>query len=283
MPAPDRMLTHLRQAIALVRATPGRRGHTLQLPDCTEVLVAGDLHGHIPNFQVMLRDADLASHPRRHLILQELIHGKFRYPRGGDKSHQLVDLFAALKNQFPRQVHFIPGNHEMAQWTNRPVIKADENLNALFQEGAIESYGEEFGPRIYATYLELFQSLPVLVRTPNRVIICHSMPGNAALPNFNPARLETDAYEPADLQPGGTVHTLLWGRDKSASTAAAFLERMDADLLVSGHIACDTGFDVPNDRQIIIDCAECPAGYLLFPTGRPLTHQELVGSLRIIS
>jgi hypothetical protein len=40
---------------------------------------------------------------------------------------------------------------------------------------------------------------------------------------------------------------------------------------------------VPNDRQIIIDCAECPAGYLLFHAGRPLEHQELVGSLRIIS
>ena len=57
---------------------------------------------------------------------------------------------------------------------------------------------------------------------------------------------------------------------------------MDADLLVSGHIACDDGFDVPNDRQIIIDCAECPAGYLLFPTDRPLTHAELVGCLRTI-
>src|SRR5690349_5998387 len=51
VPAPDRMLTHLHQAIALVRATPGRRGHVVHLPDCTEVLVAGDLHGRVPNFQ----------------------------------------------------------------------------------------------------------------------------------------------------------------------------------------------------------------------------------------
>jgi len=276
------MLIHLRQAIALVRATPGRRGHILQLPDCSEALVAGDLHGHIPNFQVMLREADLASHPRRHLILQELIHGKFRYPQGGDKSHQLVDLFAALKNQFPRQVHYIPGNHELAQWTNRPVIKADENLNALFQEGVTEAYGKEYGPRIYAIYLELFQSLPVLVRTPNRVVICHSIPGGTVLPTYNSARLETDSYEPADLQPGGAIHALLWGRDKSAATAETFLEKLNADLIVSGHIACETGFDAPNHRQIIIDCAECPAGYLLIPTDRPLTHQELVGCLRTI-
>ena len=42
----------------------------------------------------------------------------------------------------------------------------------------------------------------------------------------------------------------------------------------------DTGFDVPNDRQLIVDCAESPAGYVLFPADRPLTHSELVGCIR---
>ena len=109
-----------------------------------------------------------------------MIHGKFRYPRGGDKSHQLVDLFAVLKGQFPKQVHFIPGNHEMAQWTNRPVLKADENLNALFQDGVMEAYGPQFGPQIYDAYLELFQAIPVVIRTSNRVVVSHSQPTPAS-------------------------------------------------------------------------------------------------------
>ena len=106
MPAPDRMLTYLRQALTLVRATPGCRGHVVELRDCTDVLVAGDLHGHVGNFQALLKAADLGNHPTRHFVLQELVHGKFRYPAGGDKSHQLVDLFAALKCQFPKRVHW---------------------------------------------------------------------------------------------------------------------------------------------------------------------------------
>ena len=57
---------------------------------------------------------------------------------------------------------------------------------------------------------------------------------------------------------------------------------MGADLLVSGHIACHDGFDVPNGRQIILDSPECPAGYILFPADRPLTHPELVGCLKTI-
>lgn len=282
MPAPERMLTHLRQAIALVRATPGRRGRILELQDCYEVLVAGDLHGHVANFQVMLQIADLANNPRRHFVLQEVIHGKHRYPRGGDKSHQLVDLFAALKGQFPKQVHFLPGNHEMAQWTNRPVLKADENLNSIFQSGVNEAYGPQYGPQIYATYLELFQALPVVLRTPNRVVVCHSQPSAQAMMLFDPKRLELDPHDPADLQPGGVVHSLLWGRDTSGTTTTMFLQKMDADFLVSGHIACEQGYQVPNTRQIILDCAECPGGYVLFPTTQPLTHNDLIDHIRTI-
>lgn len=282
MPAPDRLLVHLRQALTLVRATAGRRGHTLVLQDCTEVLVAGDLHGHVANFQTLLRAADLGRHPKRCLVLQELIHSKFRYPRGGDKSHQLVDLFAVLKCQYPWQVHYLPGNHELAQWTGRPVLKADENLNVLFEEGVTEAYGSQFGPQIYTAYLELFQALPVAIFTPNRTLICHSLPSARHMVSFDPNRLTYDVYEADDLAPGGSVHSLLWGRDTSPANVVNFLSRMDADWLISGHIPCPDGFDVPNERQIILDCAQSPASYLLFPTDHPITQSDLIGCLKTI-
>ena len=280
MPAPERMLTYLRQALTLVRATPGRCGHVVELPACTDVLVAGDLHGHVGNFQTLLKVADLGNHPGRHFVMQEAIHGNYRYPSGGDKSHQLIDLFAALKCQFPKQVHYLPGNHEMAQWTGRKVLKADEDLNALFEDGVRAAYGPRFGPEVYQTYLELFKTLPVAVRAPNRVLVCHSLPATRAMHLFDPIRLELDHYEEIDLAPGGSIHSLLWGRDTALRNAEDFLRKMDADLLISGHIACNEGFDVPNERQIIVDCAESPAGYILFPADRPLTHAELVGCIR---
>jgi len=162
------------------------------------------------------------------------------------------------------------------------VLKADENQNALFEEGVTEAYGKQFGPQIYATYLELFRALPVVLRAPNRVVICHSLPNARVMSLFAPARLEEENYEPADLAPGGTVHALLWGRDTSQENAEAFLQKMEAHLLVSGHIAYMDGFDIPNDRQVIIDCAETPASYLLFPADRPLTQPELIGCLKTI-
>ena len=77
----------------------GRQGRFIELQDVDEVLVAGDLHGNLDNFKKLFELADLGQRPRRHFVLQELIHGPFRYPNsGGDQSHRLLDLVAeALK------------------------------------------------------------------------------------------------------------------------------------------------------------------------------------------
>jgi hypothetical protein len=108
------------------------------------------------------------------------------------------------------------------------------------------------------------------------VLLTHSLPPASRLPDFDPAALERAVSAEADLVPGGSVHSLVWGRDTRGETAAAFLVNMDADLLVTGHVPCDNGFDTPNDRQLILDSAGTPACYCLFPTDRPLTLLELI-------
>ena len=278
MPPPDRMLTTLRRAIDSVKATPGRVGHLVHLQDCTDVLVAGDLHGHVPNFQVVLKAADLANHPTRHLVLQELIHSKFRYPNGGDRSHQLVDLFAALRCQFPGRVHYLPGNHELAQWTNRAVGKGDDEYNETFVKGAEAAYGAA-GKEIYAAYCDLFRALPVGIRTPNAVFLSHSLPAGRHMTMFDAAKFAAETYDPVEFQPGGFVYSVVWGRDTSDRNVDDYLRKVDADLLVTGHIPTEEGFLVPNHKQLIVDCSASPASYVLFPTDRPLTLNELVGSV----
>jgi hypothetical protein len=215
------------------------------------------------------------------LVLQELVHGKYRYPRGGDKSHQLVDLFCALKNQFPSRVHFLLGNHEMAQWTDRPIIKADEDLNALFVEGIDEAYHGR-GAEIYSAYKNLFAALPMAIRTPNRVFLSHSLPTALRGEGFSLELLEKENLTPEDLAAKGGVHSLLWGRDTSQANADAFLRKVESDWLISGHIPAEQGFATPNQRQIIVDCCASPAAYVLFPANRPLTWEELLACVHII-
>src|SRR5262245_22263582 len=124
--------------------------------------------------------------------------------------------------------------------------------------------------------------LPIALRAPNRVLICHSLPSARALPTFDPARLTKDTYELTDLAPGGAVHSILWGRDTARENVLGFLAKMDADLLVSGHIASEKGYDQPSDKQLILDCAENPAGFVIFPADRPLSHTDLLSCVRII-
>jgi hypothetical protein len=244
------------------------------------LLVVGDLHGHIANFQSILKLADLANNPQRHLVLQELIHSEFFYPDGGDKSHQLVDLFSALKCQYPTRVHYIVGNHEIAQLTGRQITKGSAVQNTLFVEGVKHAYGSH-AMEILQTYNELFRVCPHALRTENNVYVCHTLVPGKLIPQFDPACLLEEVYEDKQYLPDGMLYGLLWGRDTTQETADAFLRRVEADYAVTGHIASDEGYDVPNTKQIIVDCAASPAACILFNTTGPITFEQLRSGITV--
>jgi hypothetical protein len=281
MPDPERLLRTLHRAVQAVDATPGRKGRTIDLQHVVEVLAAGDLHGNVDNFSRLLAKAELARNPGRHLVVQELIHGDFLYPDGSDRSHQLIDLFSALKCQFPNQVHFLLGNHELAEWQGEWIAKGERDLSPSFYAGIEQAYGAR-AAEVYETYRKLFARTPVAIRTPNRVYLSHSTPSARRLGHFDRTVLETDDAHPSQFKPGGAIHALVWGRDISEENVRAFLQAVDADFVITGHIPCPQGFDAPNPYQLILDSTGAPAAYCLFPTDRPLTQGELMSCVHII-
>jgi hypothetical protein len=282
MPDPLRLIRTLTQAAAAFRTMPGRQGRFLALDAVGEVLIAGDLHGHLGNFRKLLTLAELDRNPKRHLVLQELIHGPYRYPEtGGDQSHRLLDLLAALKCQFPRQVHLLLGNHELSQWTRRAIVKNDEDLNQLFLAGIATAYGEH-ADAIAAAYDELFAVIPAAIRTPNRVFLSHSLPHGACLDRWELATLVAGEPPPEEFRPGGNLHALVWSRDLAPATTERFLHKVGAELAITGHIHCDDGVQVPGVRQLILDSSHERACVCLFPADRPLTQEELLkGVMRL--
>jgi hypothetical protein len=266
-------LQTIRRAILACRDTPGRRGRLVELADCDEVLIGGDLHGHVENFRRLMQRADLARHPRRHLVLQELVHGPFLYPTGGDKSHQLVDLVCALKCQFPRQVHYLIGNHELAQAIGRRIQKNDQDLNDLFVEGVRLAYAE-WADEVYALYLQLWAVIPFALRTAGGLFISHSLPPAGTLLEFDPAALEREPTREEDLAPGGALYGLVWGRDTRPETLEQFLRKVGAVRLVSGHIPCDQGYERPSPEHIIVDSLGSPAACCLLPAARAIEPDE---------
>src|SRR5262249_28344717 len=162
-------------------------------------------------------------------------------------SHRLLDLVAALKCQYPRQVHVLIGNHELSQWTERSIIKNNEDLNQLFRLGVETAY-DASAEAIHAAYGRLVESMPVALRTPNRIFLSHSLPGASRLDSWDLGQLQKEEHGEDDYKLGGCIHAVVWGRDISQPTVERYLAKVDCDLLISGHIPCDNGFMTPNDR-----------------------------------
>ena len=286
MPDPKQLLALIQRAAILLRATPGRKGAIVHLDggQAEDVMVVGDLHGNLYGLRRILETAQLDQNPKRHLILQELVHGRKLYPNdGGDQSHQLVDFVVALKCKYPNRVHVILGNHELAEITGRVIGKAGMILNEIFRQGIDTAYGA-MGADIYKAYIELFKAMPLAVRTPNRVCVCHTIPDGSDLEAFDLNILKSGIWTEASMQRGGAVYAMTWGRDSSPETADRFASMMEVDCFVNGHQPCpETGFMQPNHRQLIIDgTTACPT-YCLFPANDPITIDQLLENTRLVA
>lgn len=285
MPDPKRILALVRKATTLCRATPGRAGSLIQLGEAAEeVMVVGDLHGNLNGFRAALKLAALDRSPHRHLVLQELVHGpeEAGYPGdGGDRSHQLVDVVATLKCQYPDRVHVILGNHELSEITGRVIGKNGRVLNRDFRKGIGTCYGED-ADEIYRAYQEFFRAMPLGVRTRNRVLICHTIPDGSDLDALDLEPLRTGVWTEESMARRGTVYNLTWGRDNAPETADRFAAMMDVDLFVNGHQPCpESGFMQPNHRQVIVDGTGPTPAYCLFSAREPLGIDDLVEGTRL--
>jgi hypothetical protein len=258
-------------------ATPGRTGNVVVLaPDLAEeVMITGDLHGHRKNFRRIKKIAALKDHPRRHLILQEVCHGGPTYPQnGGCMSHALLEDVAMLKVEFPHRVHFLLGNHELAEMTDYPIQKNKAMLNLLFRLGLQHMYGEATDD-VRAAFIPFLQTCPLAVRLPHGVFVSHSIPEFCDARGFDTSVFEREIPYAEYFERSG-VFQLVWGRDYRQLNAQAFAKLVGARVLINGHEPCHEGFVAPNDFQIILDCCGEKASYVLLHLDRELSHDEIM-------
>jgi hypothetical protein len=255
---------------------PLRRGNVIVLDadEADEVLVTADLHGHRKNFNLIRRLAALDRHPKRHLVLQEVLHGGPTYANGGCMSHAMLEDVAKLKAQYPDRVHHLLSNHELSELTDFPILKNKRMLNLLFRMGLQEMYGAA-AEKVRTAALGFIQNCPLAVQLPNGVFICHSVPERVDTQGFDVGVFDRP-YEAMDLREGGAAYRLVWGRDHRPENAKAFARMVKAQVLIHGHEPCPDGFATPNDWQIILDCCNEKASVMLLPVGTPVTQAECV-------
>lgn len=256
--------------------TSSRRGNVVTLPTVSEgeIFVTADLHGNRLNFDRILEITKLDTNPKRHLVLQEVCHGGPSFPDdGGCMSHLMLEDVARLKCEFPERVHFLLSNHELSEATDFCVAKAGRMLNMHFRTGLSDMYGARVDD-VHRAITQFILSCPIAIRF-GGVFVSHSLPARVDHCPFFTGVLD-EPWTPEDLSPDGAVFRMVWGRDFRRENAAAFAEMVDAKVLIHGHEPCPTGYQVPNELQVIIDGCGAHACYLPLPLDRDLAHGDIV-------
>ncbi len=241
------------------RQTKGRTGSIVQLgpEEADELMIFGDLHGNRVNFNKIVRYASLDENPRRHLVLQEVVHGGPTYEGGGCMSHMLLEDVAKLKVKYPDRVHFLLSNHELSECTKTSLNKGGISQNQMFASGIETAYGPAAG-RIAELYKAFILSLPLAVRLKNGIFISHTLPDKQSVKTFDP-KVITRELTAGDVIIGGSAHAMVWGREHDNEFVSKFAKLFKSTLLIHGHEPTPAGFQTPNDYQIILDASgkEC--------------------------
>ena len=276
---PDYVMQLMAKAAKANLADPFLRGRLIELPPGGDVLIAGDLHGHIHNFRRIVKIADLPRHPNRHVILQELLHSM--YDDTPDRSYQLLEEAAIYKTVYPRQVHIILANHDIAELHRLDIMKKGRSVLRAFDTALEEAY--QFNKDVvHKAYCRFLRSLPWAAATPNGVFICHSIPDGKHLDLFS-RDLFTKAGPDEDVGKGTPAFHLTWGRDVSRATASEFARRVGARIVVTGHHPCRQGHSEPTPWHIILDSKDAYGAYLLMPLGGNPTQADLVRRIRFLN
>lgn len=268
------------KAARLNRQEEHRHGHVVRFRTGERLVVCGDIHGHRQNLTKVIAHADLPAAETRMLVLQELIHGGPLDDQGGDRSVEVLMRAARLKTQFPRQVHFLLGNHDLAQFTGNEITKEGQGVCKSFDLGLQHAFGADWS-EVADAIDEFLRSMPLAARCPNGAFLSHSLPSPDRVGLFDPAVLDRP-WQEADLKRGGAVYELVWGRRQNPETLEAMAALLQAEVFITGHQPIDEGFLV-DGRQLILASEHARGTIAEFTADAELTPQTLGRCVRAIA
>lgn len=278
----DRVIETFRTATEENQMCPLRKFQTVVLPPEGELWVSGDLHDHRRNFERFVRAADLGSHPDRHVVLQELIHGDYFDADGAESSWMTLYSAAELKSDYPAQVHFLLSNHDLAQIHGEGIMKAGLSVCEAFNKSIKKHFGRD-AVKVDIALKEFFLSLPLAVRAPNGLFCCHSLPGNGQIDGFDYTIFDRELNGKDYARRTGPAYQLIWGRDIHPAAAARFADAVRADIVITGHQPQEDGFAVNGPRHLIIGSEHNQGVFLTVDLGTRYDMQQLLTTVRRFS
>jgi hypothetical protein len=268
---------HLQEAAQLIREDPNRKGSLLTFGSAGQVVMTGDMHGHLRNFEKLQRFCALERRPGCSVILHELIHQEPETPDEPDLSIDLLVQAAVWKCQFPDNVFFLQSNHELAQLRGQEISKGGRSVLRDFEYGVALRYGEQ-AEAVLAGVHDYIAALPLAARTASGVFMSHSLPDPLALDLFDHAVFEREPTA-EDLVPGGSAYSLVWGRFHSAGTVEYLAQRWGVEVFLIGHTPQEDGY-TKIGRLLILASDHAHGVFLPIDLSRKYTVDELERNIR---
>jgi predicted phosphodiesterase len=249
----------------------------VHLPAEGNLVITGDIHGHLRNFERIVAFSDLPNNPDRHIILQEIIHGGPEDSQGGCLSYKLLFEAIRYKLTFPDQVHMIMGNHDTAFINNSEVMKDGKEMNRAMRQ-AIEREFKQASDNVALAIRQFLFSQPLAIRCNNRIWISHSLPNDRSIDKFNPKILERQLKINDVVRPG-SAYLLTWGRKHSQAILDKLAGIFDVDIFILGHQPQEQGWNQAGDNLIIIASNHNHGRLLSIDLAKSYTIEKLIDSM----
>ncbi|MHC4636373.1 MAG: metallophosphoesterase [Planctomycetota bacterium] len=220
------------------------------LPSSGSLIIAGDIHGHLRNFERIVRFADLVNNPDRHVVLQEILHGGPKDTQGDCISYKVLFEAIRYKISFPDQVHIVMANHDTAMINNSKVMKDGKEMNRSMCQALEREFQEAYNDIQLAIRQFLF-SQPLAVKTENRIWVSHSLPSDNYFEKFD-SGIFTRNMKINDVVRPGSVYLLTWGRQHSQKLLDKMAGMLDVEYFILGHQAQTGGWGREGENLVIL-------------------------------
>jgi hypothetical protein len=267
----------LLEAARLIREDPEREGALLRFGAAGQVVMTGDLHGNLWGLAKLQRFCALQRYRGRRVVLHELIHQEPERAGDMDLSIDLLVRAAAWKCEYPDNVFFLLSNHELSQLRRHEITKGGRSVILDFEHGVRHRFGGQ-ADEVLAAVDEYIAALPLAARTANGVFLAHSLPDPLSISTFDATIFER-APTDADMEPGGAVYALVWGRFHTAPAVEVLAERLEVQTFVVGHTPQEMGHEVIG-RLIILASNHAHGSFLPIDLQRSYTTEQLAGNIR---
>ena len=258
------------------RSTPGRAGCAIDLPAQGRVVLTGDLHDHLDNYQRILKIARLHYSDQYHVVFHEVVHGE-RLVNGNDLSYRMLARIAELKIDRPEQVHHILSNHEIAQLTGDGILKDGVSVVEAFHRGLLFVFGEQWD-QVDGAIGRYVRSMPLAVRCANGVLCAHSLPAPRYREEFDRSILARELTD-ADLAAGGSAHAMVWGRGLAQTVADDLAEAWKVKVFVLGHQHVEMGVEPCGQTMVILNSDHHQGVALPVDLSRTYSRDELLAEV----